>query len=333
MSPLPAARPVQPLHRRGVLWQLGQGVVGRPAPPRLLQGGQRGRQAEGPLEVLLPLDLQIGEQQLEPLRQKAGAALLPRGALAGPADDEPLCGPGAGEVDGGHLPVQQLLPGLVQLQAVGGQQGAVVVGQQPRGLGHHGDGLVVRPQEKEHLHRVARLAGGLPRRHPVQGDGDGPHVVLREDQPEQGGELVQLHGGILQLSGALLQAAAQNGPQLPVLLRQGGLVPAAQLLHPLLQALGQADLLQKAVKGNGLSPSGVVGVFPQKLQGLGHLAAGAVQPLHQGLVLLRPVHPVSSGVHGPVLLLSPAAPPQVPLDHVVLQQVLVLLAQVGEAGL
>ena len=103
---LPAACPVQPLHRRGVLWQLGQGVVGRPAPPRLLQGGQWGRQAEGPLEVLLPLYLQIGEQQLEPLRQKAGAAFLPRGALAGPADDEPFCGPGAGEVDGGHLPVQ-----------------------------------------------------------------------------------------------------------------------------------------------------------------------------------------------------------------------------------
>ena len=330
---LPAARPVQPLHRRGVLWQLGQGVVGRPAPPRLLQSGQRGRQAEGPLEVLLPLNPQIGEQQLEPLRQKTGAALLPRGALAGPADDEPLCGPGTGEVDRGHLPVQQLLPALVQLQAVGGQQGAVVVGQQARGLGHHGDGLVVRPQEKEHLHRMTRLAGGLPRRHPVQGDGDGPHIILGQHQPEQSGKLVQLHGGILQLGGALLQAAAQDGPQLPVLLRQGGLVPAAQLLHPLLQALGQADLLQKTVKGNGLSPSGVVGVFPQKLQRLGHLAAGPVQPLHQCLVLLRPVRPVASGVHSPVLLLGPAAPPQVPLDHIVLQQVLVLLAQVGEAGL
>ena len=180
---------------------------------------------------------------------------------------------------------------------------------------------------------MARLPGGLPRRHPVQGDGDSPHVVLGEDQPEQSGKLVQLHGGILQLGGALLQTAAQDGPQLPVLLCQGGLVPAAQLLHPLLQALGQADLLQKAVKGNGLSPPGVVGVFPQQFQGLGHLAAGPVQPLHQGLVLLRPVRPVARGVHGPVLLLSPAAPPQVPLDHVVLQQVLVLLAQVGEAGL
>ena len=180
---------------------------------------------------------------------------------------------------------------------------------------------------------MACLAGGLPRRHPVQGDGDGSHVVLGEDQPEQGGKLVQLHGGILQLGGTLLQAAAQNGPQLPVLLRQGGLVPAAQLLHPLLQALGQADLLQKTVKGNGLSPSGVVGVFPQKPQGLGHLATGSIQPLHQDLVLLRPVHPVARGVHGPGLLLGPAAPPQVPLDDIVLQQVPVLLAQVGEAGL
>ena len=180
---------------------------------------------------------------------------------------------------------------------------------------------------------MGRLPGGLPRRHPVQGDGDGAHVVLGEDQPEQGGELVQLHGGLLQLCGALLQAAAQDGPQLPVLLRQGGLVLAAQRLHPLLQPLRQADPLQKAVKGDRLPTPGPVGVFPQQLQGLGHLPPHPVQLLHQGPVRPGPLQAVPPGVQGPGLLLGPPAPPQVPLEHIVLQQVQLLLGQVGEAGL
>ena len=163
------------------------------------------------------------------------------------------------------------------------------------------------------------LAGSLSRRHPVQGDGNGAHVVLGQHQPEQGSKLLQLHGSLSQQLGALLQTAADDLPQLAVLLGQGGLLPLPQGGHPLLQPLRKADILQKAVKGYGLTLSGFVCVFSQKLQGLGHLAAGAVQPLQQGLVLLRHGEAVAPGVHIPGFCLGPPAPPQVPFEDIVFQ--------------
>ena len=105
---------------------------------------------------------------------------------------------------------------------------------------------------------MSRLPCGLPRRHPIQGHRNAPHIVLREDQAEQGGKLLQLHGTLIQLYRTLLQPAAQNRPQLPVLLRQGWLFPAPQLRNPLFQAFRQPNFLQKIVKGNCLTPSCVV---------------------------------------------------------------------------
>ena len=293
--------------------------MGALAAPRLLQGRQGSLEAEAAIQVLLPLHGEIGEQQPQPLHQKTGAALLSRSALAWPGDDKLLGGPGAGEVDGGHLTVKKVPGGLVQLQAIGRQQGAVVVRQQPRRGGHLRDGGIVRPQQKLNLAVLAGLAGGLPRGHPVQGDGDGTHVVLGQHQPEQGGKLLQLHGGLPQQLGTLLQAAADDLPQLAVLLGQGGLLPLPQGSHPLLQPLRKADILQKTVKGYGLTLSGLIGILSQKLQRLGHLAAGTVQPLQQGLVFLCHGEAVAPGVHIPGFCLGPAAPPQVPFENVVFQ--------------
>ena len=76
------------------------------AAARLLQGRQGSLKAEAAIQVLLPLHGKIGKQQPQPLHQEAGAALLSRAALARPGDDELLGGPGAGEVDGGHLTIQ-----------------------------------------------------------------------------------------------------------------------------------------------------------------------------------------------------------------------------------
>ena len=87
--------------------------MGALAAPRLLQGRQRRLEAEAAIQVLLPLHGEVGEQQPQPLHQKAGAALLSRAALARPGDDKLLGGPGAGEVDGSHLTVQQIPGGLV----------------------------------------------------------------------------------------------------------------------------------------------------------------------------------------------------------------------------
>ena len=126
---------------------------------------------------------------------------------------------------------------------------------------------------------LAGLAGGLPRGHPVQGDGDGTHVVLGQHQPEQGGKLLQLHGSLSQQLGTLLQAAADDLPQLAVLLRQGGLLPLPQGSHP----------------------------------------AGTVQPLQQILIFLGHGEAVAPGVHIPGFCLGPPAPPQVPFEDVVFQ--------------
>ena len=82
--------------------------------------------------------------------------------LGGPGENQPPAGQGADLIQGGHLPVEALLRALVQLQAVGGQQGAVVVGEQAGLRPHLGDGAVVRPQQEEHLHPVAGLPGGFP---------------------------------------------------------------------------------------------------------------------------------------------------------------------------
>ena len=174
--------------------------------------------------------------------------------------------------------------------------------------------------------------GHLPGAYPVQGHGDGAHVVLGEHQGEEPGELVQLHGGVPQDLGALLQAAAQDVPQLGVLLRQGGLAPAVQLRRPLRQPLRHPRRLQEAVKGDRLPPSSPVRVFAQGLQGGGHLLPQGVEPGEQGGVLLGEGAAVALGVVGPVPLGRPGAPLQVPLEHVVLQQIHVLRRQGGEAG-
>ena len=88
-----------------------------------------------------------------------------------------------------------------------------------------------------------------------------------------------------------------------------------------------------AVKADRLPHPGPVLIFPQKLQRLRHLAAGPVQPLQQRPVLIGDGGPVPLGGHGPGLFLGPLAPPEVPFQHIVLQQVPVLLRQIGEAGL
>ena len=324
-APLPASGPFQPLHLGGVLRQGPHHPPDCRAPPRQLQGGQGGRHAEGVPQSLLPHLCKAGEEQLQPPHQEAGPPLLPPRPLGGPGENQTPAGQGADLIQGGHLPVEALLRALVQLQAVGGQQGAVVVGEQAGLRPHLGDGAVVRPQQEEHLHPVAGLPGGFPRCHPVQGDRDSAHVILREHQLEQTGELLQLHRHLPGEGGTLLQPAAQDLPELAVLLGQRGLPPPAQFLHPLSQPPGQADLLQKAVESHSLSPSCTGRIFPQPLQRGRHLPPGPVHPLQQGLVLLRHGEAIAPGVHGPGLLLRPPAPPDVPLQDIVLQQIPVLL--------
>ena len=252
--------------------------------------------------------------------------LLPLGSGGRPADIKPLPGQGAGLIDNGHFPVQLVPRPGGGLQAVGGQQAAVVVAEQAGGWGHRRDGPVVRPQQKHRPIALVGQPGHLPGVHPVQGHGNGPHVVLGEHQGEQLGKLLQLHGGIPQDLSALLQAPAQDLPQLGVLLRQGGLIPLPQLLRPPGQLLRHLHGLQEAVEGHGLALSCLVRLLPQLLQRGGHLPPQGVEPGQQGGVLLGKLAAVALGVVGPVLFGGPGAPLQPPGQDVVLQQVHVLLA-------
>ena len=267
------------------------------------------------------------------MEQKSRPVLLPLRAGSGPAYIEALGRQGAGLIDDGHLPVELFRQPGRQLQAVRGQQRAVVVVEQARRGRGLRDRAVIRAQQEKYFTVLMSQAGHFSGIDPVQRHGDAPHVILGEHQGKQPGELVQFHGGLPQDLCALLQRGAQDVPELAVFLRQRGLSPVPQRPGALLQPRGQADRLQKTVKGNRLPPSRLAPVSPQLLQGGRDLPPQGVQPLQQGPVPLGKGQAVALGVVRPVPRPCPGAPLQVPLEHIVLQQVHVLRRHFGQAGL
>ena len=245
--PLPLGGQSHPLHQGGILRQFVQSPGGLGKAPRQLQGGPGGRQPEGTVQPRLLHPVGIVEHGFQPGNQEGRPVFLPLRPGGGPADIKPLPGQGAGLVDNGHLPVQLVPCPGGGLQTIGSQQTAVIVAEQSWRRGHRRDGPVVRPQQKHRPVAFVGQPGHLPGVYPVQGNGDGAHVVLGEHQSKEPGKFLQLHGGVPQNLGALLQTAAQDVPQLGVLLRQSGLVPLPQLHGPLRQPLGHPDGLQKAV--------------------------------------------------------------------------------------
>ena len=238
--PPPARRPLHPGHPLLQAGDLPQGRRHQPVPPRQLQGRVRGGQAG---QGIAAVPHRLGrEQRAQPLPQEAGGfPAVPR--PGGIAHVQPQGRAAAGLVGDGHLPAELvLLPGG-QLHLHGGQHVPVLVGKQAGGEGAVRDGAAVRPQEEQDLHLLVGHPGGVPRRHRVQGHGDGPHVILGQRQGKQPGELVQLHRPVLQQQGALLQPPHQNVPELAVL---GGGVPVpppVQAVRPLGQPGGQINVL------------------------------------------------------------------------------------------
>ena len=128
----------------------------------------------------------------------------------------------------GHLTVQLVRELRRELQPEGGKQAPVVIGEEPRRRRHLGYGSIVRPQEKQRFHLPVPQPGGLTGVHPVQGHRDGTHVILGQDQLEELGKFLQLHGLFPQQPGALFQPAAEDLPKLSVFLRPLELSPRAQ---------------------------------------------------------------------------------------------------------
>ena len=175
-------------------------------------------------------------------------------------------------------------------------------------------------------------ARGLAHRDPVQGHGDGSHVVLAEHQGEEAGKLLHLQLGVPQQQGALFQATHHDVPQLAVLGGGVQVAPALQAGRPLLQAFWQVDVLQQLIESLGPPRSRLVGTLAHSLQRGNDLAAQGVQPLDQGGVLLREGEAVPLGVHVPGLFPGPQAALDVPGEDVVLQRVPLVLGQGGEVG-
>ena len=139
-------------------------------------------------------------------------------------------------------------PGGGQTDAPQGQGLPVVLAEQAAARVHRRQHMVIGPQQKEMAHRVAVVAGDLADRHLVQRHGDSAHAVLGQHQPQQPGKLLAVQLRVAQDLHELVQHAAEDLPQLAVLLRQLQLSCLLELSDPLPQGLRQPDLLQISVK-------------------------------------------------------------------------------------
>ena len=103
------------------------------------------------------------------------------------------------------------------------------------------------------LHLLAAHGTDIAHRHRIEDRGDGAHIVLTQQQPQQPGKGVWLPVGLAQNGAELLQRPDQDLPELVILLGRPavpvGLRPGAEGF----QALGQLRLLQKGQQPIDLS--------------------------------------------------------------------------------
>ena len=213
-----------------------------------------------------------------------------------------------------------------QLNAPLGQLVPVVVVQNAAVLARVRQYVVIGPQQEEILRRVAVVPGDLADGHLVQGHGNGPHAVLGQHLAKQAGKFVQLHELIAQNLHELVQHAAENLPELGRLLRV--LEPSGLRLGPQLgfQGVLQVQFLHKTVKGirfltRCFSQFQALG---QSIQRSPHPAAQLVDPGQLFRPLLRQWNAVAVGILRPIHVPQPHLAVDIPLEHIVFQQVALL---------
>ncbi|MPM54740.1 hypothetical protein SDC9_101520 [bioreactor metagenome] len=195
-APLPVFHPLQfrrplPVFRQGFKSRKHFGMFSG-----LLQCGAWSGQSEAAVQGPLVQYLYGRKELFHPLHQKGGVFLFPVRPGPGPGKEKTVCGLRAGGIDDRHFPVEFFFQARGGLQTEGGKQRAVVVGKEPRRRSRLRNGGVVGAQEEERLYPPVGDARGLPRRHPVQGNGNSSHRILGEHKLQEGRKLRQLHGGV-----------------------------------------------------------------------------------------------------------------------------------------
>ena len=274
------------------------------------------------------------EKGLSPVKDKGGAQLRPISIHHGTAHGQAVAGQAQAVVDQGKFPPQLAVAPWAQIQLQLQQPLPLLLGEDPALLLGLGQALVGAAQHDQVLQAAAAVPVKVAGTDPVQRDGDGADVVLREHQQKQLAKLRHVHGAVPQDGGKLLQSRHTQLPQLPVLRRQ--FFPAAllQLLGAALQGLRQVQLLQQLGKGQGLGFGGVrlPGALVIGQQGAAQGLAAVIDAVKLFLRRLIVFHAVALGVLPPFPVPLPGGGTQLPLEDIVLQLITGGPVKAGEAG-
>ena len=302
-----------------------------PAPNRL--GGQGQRRAWGgePRRVGVAEDGGLFKQRRGAGEHKGRTAALPVGARQGIAQIQPLRRQGEGGVEQGKFPPELVfLAADVDIQLK--QPLPLLAVEHPAALLGAGDAVVAAPEHQQMPESPTAHPVKIPGGHPVERHRDDAHVVLGEHPREELPEGGAFHLAVPEDRRALLEGVYQDIPELAVFGGQGGVALRLQGGGAFFQLPGKLPLLQqrgqcRRLPGGGF---GLVTAAVKAQQGCGETAAQGVERSKLRLALLVKGHPVAIRVLSPVLVPLPGPGTELPLEHIVGQQVTLLGVQPGE---
>ena len=206
----------------------------------------------------------------------------------------------------------------------------LLVRQHPRRAGIGGQISLLGAQQDQVCRAVAAHGGNGPQLHHIQHRRDGSHIVLAQQQPQQTDKVLRLPMGLAQHIIHLLQSGQEDLPQLVQYLRIPAVALLVQRSGQLIQALLHVYGLQEIVQRLYLLPqAGRPAEAPaQTLQGCGQLLPVRIQRLQALPGVNRPFRPQAVRVVLPGL--EPTAPPDVPEECVVFDQIAGIRIHAGQ---
>ena len=259
------APPIQRLHRLGRQPAAAHGSRlfhprqqrGLPAPckippqrPAHLLTGQRQRRCRQlpPIGAVLPLHRDLREQPPDALHHKRRQQLPARAVRHRPRHRQRRRRLRQARIDVLQFRAERVKCGVRQQDAPLLQKLPLLGVQQPAPRLHRGQHVVVGAQQKQMPHRMPVVPRDGRHLHLIQRGGNGSHGVLAQHQPQQAGKLLPVHLYVAQQLHELVQHAAEDAPQLAVLLRQLHLSSVVQCRRLGFQCLRHSRVLRKPVK-------------------------------------------------------------------------------------